>query len=586
MGRRRKILGLVLAMVLYAQEGMLFNAYGQESQVMDQEEERIEQVYGNLPEVVMYASGLETADVQEAEAYLAGEKLSLINTGVFSELDEGIYYYVLLDISGSIPDRYFSGIKEGILNLQNSLGEKDRLVLCTFGETVALAADGSQTPGELEEILAALDNGDQKTLLFEGIDRAASLASQVTGEQCHRKVLAVISDGEDIAVGKKMAEEAQETLKETGLPAYAFAIRDTASANINSFGQFARTSGGDLTTFTSDQGPKILTDLAAELQQDVYGEYEAASNVVTNQEETFSLKFSDGRVMTRPVMNVHWIPDEEAPYLVQGERIGQRQIRLTFSEPMEGLEGAANYQVAYEGEPVGVTGVAYDREDNTQVTLTLEEEVKNGTYSIGCSNITDVSMEKNPLSGNLSVEITSVPEPETEPEAETEAVPPEKPENYTGVLFLLFAAVVALAVVLAVRAGKKKPKDDESKGAGKPEETNLRPDDFKQHVKMEPGDRLPVEAVISVNGRKPVKTLWQLEKSLIVGRASICDVYFDDGQMSRQHFCLEREGKNILISDLQSTNGTSVNGIAVGQKRRLSPGDVIEAGSVKITVRW
>ena len=85
MGRRRKILGLVLAMVLYAQEGMLFNAYGQESQVMDQEEERIEQVYGNLPEVVMYASGLETADVQEAEAYLAGEKLSLINTGVFSE---------------------------------------------------------------------------------------------------------------------------------------------------------------------------------------------------------------------------------------------------------------------------------------------------------------------------------------------------------------------------------------------------------------------------------------------------------------------------------------------------------------------
>ena len=95
-----------------------------------------------------------------------------------------------------------------------------------------------------------------------------------------------------------------------------------------------------------------------------------------------------------------------------------------------------------------------------------------------------------------------------------------------------------------------------------------------------------MEAVISVNGRKPVKTLWQLEKSLIVGRASICDVYFDDGQMSRQHFCLEREGKNILISDLQSTNGTSVNGIAVGQKRRLSPGDVIEAGSVKITVRW
>ena len=85
---------------------------------------------------------------------------------------------------------------------------------------------------------------------------------------------------------------------------------------------------------------------------------------------------------------------------------------------------------------------------------------------------------------------------------------------------------------------------------------------------------------------RAARTKWELNRSLIVGRASMCDIFFDDAQMSRQHFCLERDGANILISDLDSTNGTSVNGIAIKKRRPLRPGDVIEAGSVKITVRW
>lgn len=555
----------------------------EEGTVLEQEGQRIEQVYVNLPEAVMYGSGISQESVSGAEAYLSQDKLSLVKTGVFSELDEGIYYYVLLDISGSMPDRYFTKVKEGIQNLQNSLGEKDRLILCTFGEKVTLAADGSQTAEGMADILSGLDNGDQKTLLFEGIDQAASLASQVSGAECRRKVLAVISDGEDIAVGKKMAAEAQVTLGETGLPAYAFCIRDTATANINSFGEFARMSGGALRTFQPDEGGAILTDLAAELNGDVYAEYRAVSNVVTNREETFSLQLADGGVLTRDVMNVHWIPDEEAPYLVSGERVGDRQLRLGFSEPMQGLEAAANYQVLLAGEPVGVTGVAYDKDDQTSVTLTLAESVENGSYEIRCANITDISMEKNGLEGALTVLIDDVAPPEEPP------MPPE-PIDYTGVIFLVFMAVVALIIVLAVKFGKKKPQekadgDLDSQGRAR-ENLALDSQDSKQHVVLGNNQPLMIDTVITVKGRNPARTKWELNRSLIVGRASMCDIFFDDAQMSRQHFCLERDGANILISDLDSTNGTSVNGIAIKKRRPLRPGDVIEAGSVKITVRW
>ena len=543
-------------------------------------EQRIEQVYLNLPEVFVYGEGFSADEVAAGEGYLSQDKLEFVRAVPFHEMGEGITYYVLLDISGSIPRSYFASIKEGILNLQNNLGEKDRLILCTFGEEVNLAADGNQTAQDMEAILAQLSNRDQETLLFEGIDRVAALTEQTRGI-CRRQVLLVISDGEDFAVGKKMSQEALSTLKDKGLPAYALCIQDTAKENINSFGEFARTSGGQLVTFKADEGSAVLTNLSAKLWQDLCVEYRAASNVVSNKEENFSFQFADDRVLSRAVMNVHWIPDNEAPYLISGEAIGRQQIRLVFSEPMTGLAGAANYAVTLDGREVGVTGVAYDKEDETKITLTLAEAVENGTYKITGANLTDASMEKNPLEGSLLVEITGV-----EPE---EVIDADEGPNYMGIIFLLLLAVVILIIVIAVVSKKKKEKalpEQESGGENGNSVVNLQDTGFNSHIVMNSGAKRMLSVVVSAKGKTPQTTTWELGSSLIVGRASICDIVVDDLELSRQHFCLESDNGNVFITDLGSTNGTSVNGIGIAGKRRLNPGDMVEAGSMKFTIRW
>lgn len=543
-------------------------------------EQRIEQVYLNLPEVFVYGEGFSADEVAAGEGYLSQDKLEFVRAVPFHAMGEGITYYVLLDISGSIPRSYFASIKEGILNLQNSLGEKDRLILCTFGEEVNLAADGNQTAQDMEAILAQLSNRDQETLLFEGIDRVAALTEQTRGI-CRRQVLLVISDGEDFAVGKKMSQEALSTLKDKGLPAYALCIQDTAKENINSFGEFARTSGGQLVTFKADEGSAVLTNLSAKLWQDLCVEYRAASNVVSNKEENFSFQFADDRVLSRAVMNVHWIPDNEAPYLISGEAIGRQQIRLVFSEPMTGLAGAANYAVTLDGREVGVTGVAYDKEDETKITLTLAEAVENGTYKITGANLTDASMEKNPLEGSLLVEITGV-----EPE---EVIDADEGPNYMGIIFLLLLAVVILIIVIAVVSKKKKEKalpEQESGGENGNSVVNLQDTGFNSHIVMNSGAKRMLSVVVSAKGKTPQTTTWELGSSLIVGRASICDIVVDDLELSRQHFCLESDNGNVFITDLGSTNGTSVNGIGIAGKRRLNPGDMVEAGSMKFTIRW
>lgn len=603
MGKRRKLigLGLMLAMLCSspamadldpAEETQQSAAQAQQVQPTPPQEtqsqpsmnldgeQRIEQVYLNLPEVFVYGEGFSADEVAAGEGYLSQDKLEFVRAVPFHAMGEGITYYVLLDISGSIPRSYFASIKEGILNLQNNLGEKDRLILCTFGEEVNLAADGNQTAQDMEAILAQLNNRDQETLLFEGIDRVAALTEQTRGI-CRRQVLLVISDGEDFAVGKKMSQEALSTLKDKGLPAYALCIQDTAKENINSFGEFARTSGGQLVTFKADEGSAVLTNLSAKLWQDLCVEYRAASNVVSNKEENFSFQFADDRVLSRAVMNVHWIPDNEAPYLISGEAIGRQQIRLVFSEPMTGLAGAANYAVTLDGREVGVTGVAYDKEDETKITLTLAEAVENGTYKITGANLTDASMEKNPLEGSLLVEITGV-----EPE---EVIDADEGPNYMGIIFLLLLAVVILIIVIAVVSKKKKEKalpEQESGGENGNSVVNLQDTGFNSHIVMNSGAKRMLSVVVSAKGKTPQTTTWELGSSLIVGRASICDIVVDDLELSRQHFCLESDNGNVFITDLGSTNGTSVNGIGIAGKRRLNPGDMVEAGSMKFTIRW
>lgn len=588
MGKRRWCVGLALLMA--AMSAAPAAAEAETAAVVMNEDERIEQVYLNLPEVYVYGEGFSPEEVEAGEGYLSQDKLELIDARPFSETGEGIFYYVMLDISGSIPSSYFRSIKDGIQALQDGLGEKDRLVLCTFGNEVSLVADGSQTPADMAGILEGLKNKDQETLLFEGIDRVAGLTDQTRGN-CRRQVLLVVSDGEDFATGKKQSQEALATLMDKGLPAYAICIQGTAKENINSFGEFARTSGGLLRTFQPEEGSFVLTEIAAGLKDDICVQYQAASNVVTNKEENFSFQFADDSVLSKAVMNVHWIPDHEAPYLVGGDPVGDRQIRLTFSEPMTGLAGAANYKVLLEGREVGVTGVAYDKEDETKITLTLADAVKNGTYEVTCANLTDYSMEKNPLEGSIFVEISGVVEEETDRaggDIDIDLLEAER-HDYTGILFLLVLAVVALIILVIVLNNKNKKKkigQEAAAGQSGVSQVDMADKGFKSHVAVSPVEKRNLNVVISTKGRQSRQTTWELGSSLIVGRASICDVSVEDLEMSRQHFCLEWENGSVYVTDLGSTNGTSVNGIRTQGKRRIEPGDNIEAGAMKFTIRW
>lgn len=71
---------------------------------------------------------------------------------------------------------------------------------------------------------------------------------------------------------------------------------------------------------------------------------------------------------------------------------------------------------------------------------------------------------------------------------------------------------------------------------------------------------------------------------LTLGRVAACDVVIDDTKASRRHATLHVDGAVVEIEDLDSSNGTLLNGKTV-KRRVLREGDVIQIGATAITFR-
>lgn len=86
--------------------------------------------------------------------------------------------------------------------------------------------------------------------------------------------------------------------------------------------------------------------------------------------------------------------------------------------------------------------------------------------------------------------------------------------------------------------------------------------------------------VISLDGVVIKECLITKEKTTL-GRRPYNDIVIDNLAVSGEHALLHATGGEVAIEDLNSTNGTYINGKAV-KKQQLSHGDVVEIGKYKI----
>jgi hypothetical protein len=69
----------------------------------------------------------------------------------------------------------------------------------------------------------------------------------------------------------------------------------------------------------------------------------------------------------------------------------------------------------------------------------------------------------------------------------------------------------------------------------------------------------------------------------VIGRDPGCDVVLNDTRCSRRHAVVEDRPEGLVVRDLESANGTYVNGRRV-ERARLRPGDTIRLGETRLKV--
>jgi hypothetical protein len=86
--------------------------------------------------------------------------------------------------------------------------------------------------------------------------------------------------------------------------------------------------------------------------------------------------------------------------------------------------------------------------------------------------------------------------------------------------------------------------------------------------------------IVSIDG-VVIKEVQLTKDRTTLGRRPYNDIVIDNLAVSGEHAVLQMSGADVFIEDLNSTNGTYVNGKAV-KKQQLHGGDTVEVGKYKI----
>jgi pSer/pThr/pTyr-binding forkhead associated (FHA) protein len=72
----------------------------------------------------------------------------------------------------------------------------------------------------------------------------------------------------------------------------------------------------------------------------------------------------------------------------------------------------------------------------------------------------------------------------------------------------------------------------------------------------------------------------RVESAVVIGRAASCDLTIDDTYLSSRHAQFSNDDGDLMVEDLDSTNGTYVNQELIAYRTRLERGDIIQVGGV------
>lgn len=515
-------------------------------------------------------------DAASAMATLGTETLTVQEAHPYDKARDTTRAYILVDLSTSMQGS-FDLVKQNILTYIDQMGDRDSLVLITFGEEkVDVLLQGDEPKRNRRQAVEALQCSEDGTLFYEALSRAYQLSNASISGYDREYVLA-FSDGIDFQKGSTTYAEVTGAYKTHALPVYAACSPTSYKEDADRFGELARSSGGSM-AFVEDED--TFDALLDDIHDVTILKLAAANNIADGQSRQLAVKIGDLQVeQTIPVTRSR--PDTVPPSVTALRYdAGQEVILVSYSEKVNGALSAAAYRLTDpDGKRVTILSVEPAQAENT--VEIKPQSIRNGAYTLTFQGITDMSQEANALNETKTLRVDNAP------------APPASFPVWAIVLLaaggVLIVAGVVLTVVLATR--KRQPTEPENVPTlpiTPPVQANVMehvpepPAPVKHHIQAEDARRIHLKIKTGRTSEQHIET--SIVGSLIVGRSDVCDIYIDDSKLSRQHFVIENDAGDFYIMDLQSKNGTMLNGIRINSRQPLHSGDKIMAGLSDITI--
>lgn len=529
-------------------------------------DESIGRAYIYKPTVNVEVYGV-NEDVNECKVRLGNGQLTVLGSEQYDSNVHKTAVYLLIDTSSA--NKQFGKFKSALCNYVDKLSSNDQLTLMTFGDKVSDSVTydscNSATKSKIKKAINNVSCSDKSALLYDALQNAYN-DSVMENDEFDRRYAIVASAGENQKNSSGTYSQVKNLYESHMLPMFAFAGKN--SDDTEDLSNICSLSGGNLYTYSSSNGNSVVNSFNNHVNKNVLLiKAQSKTNYSTSGKKVLDVKL-DGKSVTPISIVANSLTDNEAPTAsVTFAEDNYYKFTVDFSEKVKDADDYSKYIITNDGEECEVKEVR--KVNDTKYVIVMQEPISSGKYDFKFEGITDNSVQRNPVESLTGVDISS-----------SQYII----DNviFYGLIALGSIVVIGLAIFLVIKLKKKQKILAIEREKQVIEHISGKNKDVQHLVEFEEAPGIKIQMTVSKPGSAGQVINTKVSGSLIVGRADICDICIDDNQMSRQHFVFQENNNNIIITDLETLNGTFVNTFKLTSPQILKNGDEIIAGSCRI----
>lgn len=480
------------------------------------------------------------------------------------------------------PNGSFEQMKKDASSLvQDNVDEYSQFCLYSIGKgnpkNLGLASD-SDSASDLTEKIGTLKGNEDATNLNESLGVIFDELEDKQSEYGLIKILLITDTSADYGMGIDMSE-IDSKFQYNKIPLYT--ICNTVSENseaYKSLRSISRNSGGEAAVYNykSDYS-LVFSNIFKEMNKGCVASFVCNTPADSKARElnvSVNGKVNSETILLDTALNI------EAP--VNADVVYDKDSNsFNISFHQEGFEGnipvntAAlqnnSYLITKSGKKKNLPVQKVERNTDGSYRVTMKKDIYSGTYDFEFDGICDLSSKENTVQPFNNVEI--------------------KAKSSFWIVFPYLVAVLSVALVLLafylILLNLKKKKNVKTIRELFVTQVNETVEEHKHIVNVVPPANLKYINFYFKTGNAPaVKYTKVLQSSIIVGRNGNCDIVVNDAKMSNQHFAVELVQNQVMIRDLDSKNGTYVDGVNVLSRQKLKSGSLILAGLTSIRIEF